>query len=39
MVMSLGMTCSCEIVIAADGADEAAAVDALVALVESGCGE
>ncbi len=39
MVMSLGMICGCEIVIAADGADEAAAVDALVALVESGCGE
>jgi len=37
--MSLGMICGCEIVIAADGADEAAAVDALVALVESGCGE
>lgn len=39
MVMSLGMTCGCEIVIAADGADEAAAVDSLVALIESGCGE
>lgn len=39
MVMSLGMACGCEIEIAADGADEAAAVDALVALIESGCGE
>ena len=36
MVMSLGMACGCEIEIAAD---EAAAVDALVALIESGCGE
>ena len=39
MVMSLGMACGCEIEIAADGADEAAAVEALVALIESGCGE
>lgn len=39
MVMSLGMTCGCEIEVAADGPDEAAAVDALVALIESGCGE
>ena len=39
MVMSLGMACGCEIEIAADGADEAAAVDSLVALIESGCGE
>lgn len=39
MVMSLGMTCGCEIEIAADGPDETAAVDALVALIESGCGE
>lgn len=39
MVMSLGMSCGCEIEIAADGADEATAVDALVALIESGCGE
>lgn len=39
MVMSMGLTCGCEIEIAADGTDEVAAVDALVALVESGCGE
>ena len=38
-VMSLGMTCGCEIEIAADGADEEAAADALVALIENGCGE
>lgn len=38
-VMSLGMTCGDEIEISAEGADEQAAVDALVALVESGCGE
>lgn len=39
MVMSMGLTCGCEIEIAADGTDEVAAVDALVALIESGCGE
>lgn len=39
MVMSLGLTCGCEIEVAADGPDEAAAVDALVTLIESGCGE
>lgn len=39
MVMSMGMTCGCEIEIVADGTDEVAAVDALVALIESGCGE
>lgn len=39
MVMSLGMTCGSEIKITADGSDEAVAVDALVALIESGCGE
>lgn len=39
MVMSLGMACGTEIEISAEGEDEEAAVDALVALIESGCGE
>ena len=39
MVMGLGMACGCDVEIAADGADEQAAVDALVELIESGCGE
>lgn len=39
MVMSLGMSCGSEIEISAEGSDEAAAVDALVELIESGCGE
>lgn len=39
MLMGLGLGCGTEIEIAADGADEQAAVDALVELVESGCGE
>ena len=39
IVMSLGMVCGDEIEISAAGADEDAAVAALVALVESGCGE
>lgn len=38
-VMGLGMTCGSQIEIAAEGADEQAAVDALVELIESGCGE
>lgn len=38
-VMGLGMTCGAQIEIAAEGADEQAAVDALVELIESGCGE
>ena len=39
MVMSLGMACGSDVEIAAEGADEQAAVDALVELIESGCGE
>lgn len=39
MVMSLGMACGSDIEIAAEGSDEQAAVDALVELIESGCGE
>lgn len=39
MVMSLGLACGTDIEISAEGPDEAAAVDALVALIESGCGE
>ena len=39
MVMSLGMECGSDVEIAAEGADEQAAVDALVELIESGCGE
>lgn len=38
-VMSLGMACGDEIEIAAEGSDAEAAVDALVELVDSGCGE
>lgn len=39
MLMALGLGAGTEIEIAAEGADEQAAVDALVELVESGCGE
>ena len=39
IVMSLGLACGTDIEISAEGSDEAAAVDALVALIESGCGE
>lgn len=39
MLMALGLGSGTEIEIAADGSDEQAAVDALVELVESGCGE
>ena len=39
MLMALGLGSGTEIEIAADGPDEQAAVDALVELVESGCGE
>lgn len=39
IVMSLGLACGTDIEISAEGPDEAAAVDALVALIESGCGE
>lgn len=39
MVMSLGMACGCNIEIAAEGPDEQAAVNSLVELIESGCGE
>ena len=39
MVMSLGIACGDEVEIAAEGDDAEAAVDALVTLVESGCGE
>lgn len=39
MVMGLGMACGCDVEIVADGADEQAAVDTLVELIESGCGE
>ena len=39
MVMSLGMACGDTIEISADGADEQEALNALVELVESGCGE
>lgn len=38
-MMALGVKCGHDIEIAADGPDEAQAVDELVALVESGCGE
>lgn len=38
-VMALGMAQGNEIEISAEGPDEQAAVDALVELVESGCGE
>ncbi len=38
-VMGLGMTCGTEVEISAEGPDEQAAVDALVELIDSGCGE
>lgn len=38
-VMSLAMTCGTEVEISAEGPDEQAAVDALVELIDSGCGE
>lgn len=38
-VMGLGMTCGTEVEIAAEGSDEREIVDALVELIESGCGE
>lgn len=38
-VMSLGMTKGTEIKITAEGPDEEAAIQAMAALVESGCGE
>ena len=38
-LMALGLGTGAEIEISAEGSDERAAVDALVALVESGCGE
>ena len=39
MVMSLAMSCGSEVEISAEGADEEAAVNALVELIDSGCGE
>ena len=39
MLMALGLGAGTEVEIAAEGVDEQAAVDALVELVESGCGE
>lgn len=39
MVMSLGIACGDQIEVTAEGADAQAAVDALVELVENGCGE
>lgn len=39
MVMSLAMACGSEVEISAEGPDEQAAVDALVELVDNGCGE
>lgn len=38
-VMSLGMTKGTQIKITAEGEDEEAAIKAMLALVESGCGE
>lgn len=38
-VMGLAMTCGTEVEISAEGPDEREAVDALVKLIESGCGE
>ncbi|PRX34739.1 phosphocarrier protein [Orenia metallireducens] len=38
-IMSLGVSKSTEITIKAEGADEAAAVDAIVELIENGFGE
>lgn len=38
-LMALGLNCGAEIEIAASGVDEQTAVNALVELVESGCGE
>lgn len=39
MVMGMGLGSGSEVEISAEGADEQEAVDALVALIESGCGE
>lgn len=39
MVMSLAMACGSEVEILAEGSDEQAAVDALVELIDNGCGE
>lgn len=39
MVMSLGMACGDQIEIVAEGEDESDALEALVSLVDSGCGE
>ena len=39
MVMSLGMACGDQIEIVAEGEDEGDALEALVSLVDSGCGE
>ena len=38
-VMSLGMTKGTEIKITAEGPDEDAAIEAIAALIDSGCGE
>lgn len=38
-MMGLGIKCGNEVEICADGSDEGQAVNELVALVESGCGE
>lgn len=38
-LMAMGLDCGAEIEITANGADERAAVESLVGLVESGCGE
>lgn len=39
MVMSLAMACGSEVEISAEGSDEQAAVNALVELIDNGCGE
>ncbi len=38
-VMGLSMSCGTDVEISAEGPDETEAVDAIVALIESGCGE
>lgn len=39
MLLTLGLACGTQVEISAEGEDETAAVEALVGLLDSGCGE